>query len=113
MTVTAGEKRLALISEAADLILKGGGIATMAAIPATISFKASLLFMIIPLVVATLTLWVFAGFLFMLAAIRLEDVFLGGEHIPNMALRLLSYALASVIVFSMMSLMLYFGSTVT
>ena len=79
MTETAGEKRLALISEAADLILKGGGIATMAAIPATISFKASLLFMIIPLVVATLTLWVFAGFLFMLAAIRLEDVFLGGE----------------------------------
>jgi hypothetical protein len=112
MSVTAGEKRIALISEAADLILKGGGMAALAAVPATICFKTSLLIMIVPLAAAALTLWFFAGFLFLVAAVRLEAVFLGGERISRMVINFLSYALACVIVFSLMSLMFYFGSTV-
>lgn len=108
-----GSARLALISEVADLVLKGGGILAMAGVVGATALKMSMLIVIIPMVVTGLLLWVSAGFLFMLAVVRLEEAFVRGPQIHAIGATAIGFTFAALIVFSMMGLIIDLGAGFT
>jgi len=108
--MTVGAARLALVSEAADLILKGGGVLAMAGVAGATALKIEMLIVVIPMVITGATLWVFAGFLFMLSVIKLEEAFLRDKKIPTLGATAIGFIFATLIVFSMMGLIIELGA---
>ncbi|WP_040175966.1 hypothetical protein [Phaeobacter piscinae] len=62
------------------------------------------------MVITGATLWVFAGFLFMLAVIKLEEAFLTVQKIPALGATAIGFVFATLIVFSMMGLIIDLGA---
>ncbi|SFU97953.1 hypothetical protein SAMN04488527_1644 [Aliiroseovarius crassostreae] len=109
--MTVGAARLATLSEAADLVLKGGGILAIASVVGSTAFKFAAwnltsLIIFVPMLSSAFLLWAFAGFLLMLASLKLEDAFQFGQSLPAAAPTILGYTLATLIVFSMGGLLI-------
>lgn len=111
--MTDGEKNAAAISDAADLVLKGGGILVFAGAVAVAALKASNILLLIMMGATSLVLLTFAMLVFGVAVMKVEDGLFKQQRISLLGGSAIGLLLVVLIVFSTMGLVIDLASGLT
>ena len=97
--------KMDLLPEAADLVLKGSGLLGVAGVVESVALKAKTLWLIIPMTLTGMVLWVIAGALFVMAVVKTQAALTTDRRLPKWAERSVGVVSATLIAISMTGLM--------